>query len=147
VLSFLVAATALAGALLPWLLPPRENADPWTFGMLLLLAAVSGLRCVKASGKSTWFVPTDAFALAGIVALGGRAACAIALAGVLATTLGAAGKLATLGARSSTWPRFWWPQPPPRPCWPRWVVESQPSWPRPPASSWSTPASWPQPWR
>lgn len=93
-LSFLVAATALAGALLPWLLPPRENADPWTFGMLLLLAAVSGLRCVKASGKSTWFVPTDAFALAGIVALGGRAACAIALAGVLATTLGAAGKLA-----------------------------------------------------
>jgi hypothetical protein len=94
VLSLLVAATALAGALLPWLLPSREGGDPWLLGILALLAAVSGLRCVKPSTRGAWFVPTDAFVLAAIVTVGGRAACAVAVAGVLATTLGVAGKLA-----------------------------------------------------
>lgn len=92
-LQLLVAATALGGALLPWLLPSRQGFDPWTFGILVGLAAASGLRCVKTSGRGTWFVPTDAFVLAGIVTVGGRAACAVAVAGVLATSLGAAGRL------------------------------------------------------
>jgi hypothetical protein len=94
VLHLLVAITALAGVLLPWALPRSPGFDPWLFGVLTLLAAVSGLRCVKTASRGAWFVPTDAFVLAGIVTVGGREACAVAIAGVLATTLGLAGRQA-----------------------------------------------------
>src|SRR5262245_55168684 len=53
------------------------------------------MRCVKPAGRGTWFVPTDAFVLAGIVTVGGRAACALALAGLAGTALGLTGTLPT----------------------------------------------------
>ena len=91
-LHVLIAVTALLGAMVPWLLPPAAaaGAEPWTLGVLTLLAALSGMRCVKPAGRGTWFVPTDAFVLAGIVTVGGRAAARSRCAGVLATSVGVA---------------------------------------------------------
>ena len=88
-----VAATVAAGALLPWLLPAEKAPDRGILAVLGALTLVAGLRCVKPRGRETWFVPTDAFVLAGIVTLGGRLACALALVGLLGTTLGLAGRL------------------------------------------------------
>ena len=93
-LNLLVVATALAGALLPWALPSGERVDPVLLSILAGLAAVSGLRCVKAAGRATWFVPIDAFVLAGIVVVGGRGACALALAGLMGSTAGTIKKFA-----------------------------------------------------
>ena len=93
--NLLIAVTALAGALFPWLLPREAGLDPAVLAVLAALAVVAGMRCVKPSGRSTWFVPTDAFVLAGIVTVGGRAACALALAGLLGTALGLSGRLPT----------------------------------------------------
>ena len=84
----LVGATALAGAAVPWLVSPHESFDIRLFGLLALLAGLSGLRCVRSAERGTWFVPTDAFVLAAIPTVGGRAACAVALAGLLATSVG-----------------------------------------------------------
>ena len=94
--NLLIAATGIAGALLPWLLPRKADLDAFALGILALLVLVAGLRCVKPAGRSTWFVPTDAFVLAGIATVGGRAACALALAGLAGTALGLAGRLPTV---------------------------------------------------
>ena len=91
--NLLIAATGIAGALLPWLLPRETTPNSLALAILAMLAVVAGLRCVKPAGRSTWFVPTDAFVLAGIVTVGGRAACALALAGLAGTALGLAGRL------------------------------------------------------
>jgi hypothetical protein len=91
--NLLIAITALAGALLPWLLPSKASLDPAVLAVLASLAMLAGLRCVKPASGSAWFVPTDAFVLAGIVTVGGRAACVLALAGLLGTVLGLAGRL------------------------------------------------------
>jgi hypothetical protein len=91
--NVLIGATALAGALLPWLLPREAGLDPVVLVVLAALAVVAGMRCVKPTGHNTWFVPTDAFVLAGVVTLGGRAACALALAGLAGTALGLSGRL------------------------------------------------------
>lgn len=92
-LHLLVAATVLAGALLPWALP-GSTSEPVLLAALGLLAAVSGLRHVKPPGRGIWFVPTDAFVLAGVATVGGRAACAVALAGLLGMMCGLIGRLA-----------------------------------------------------
>jgi len=91
--NLLIAATALAGAFLPWLLPREAHVDPLALAILALLAAVAGLRCVKPARGGSWFVPTDAFVLAGIVTVGGRAACGLALVGLAGTALGLSGRL------------------------------------------------------
>ena len=92
--NLLIAATSIAGAVLPWLLPREPRVDSVALAMLTLLALVAGLRCIKAAGGHTWFVPTDAFVLAAIVTVGGRAACLVALAGLMGALLGVAGRLA-----------------------------------------------------
>jgi hypothetical protein len=94
--NFLVSTTALAGASLPWLLPQAQSPGAVVLAILAGLALMAGLRCVKPSGRGAWFVPTDAFVLAGIVTVGGRAACALALAGLAGTALGLAGRLPTV---------------------------------------------------
>lgn len=89
--NLLVSTTALAGALLPWLLPQAQSPGAVVLAILAVLTLMAGLRCVKPSGRGAWFVPTDAFVLAAVVTAGGRTASAVALVGLAGTALGVAG--------------------------------------------------------
>ena len=91
--NLLVGTTALAGVLLPWLLPPGQSPDVRVLAILAVLALLAGLRCVKPAPHGAWFVPTDAFVLAAVVTMGGRMASAVALIGLAGTVLGLAGPL------------------------------------------------------
>jgi hypothetical protein len=88
-----VGTTALAGALLPWLLSQEPRPDALVVAILSVLALMAGLRCVKPPSRRAWFVPTDAFVLAAVVTLGGRMASAVALLGLAGTASGLAGRL------------------------------------------------------